>query len=390
MQATGLVPGCRATLCRRRPQEYIRVAMFLFRFTLNVNVEVMASSWHLVGEVFKRNLRGVKVGRPIFNDDLSNFWSNVIVYAYVINDLDTYFDSPLAIAARNAPLNSLAFQRAFVMLKITREMNELGTALSNLQRALVDFNMKKMKLKEGEKLVTSFNGRQRVESKKYEERGEKMLEDLIEILRTPDRKTEALKAFYGNNVPTEEILLTYLKNESMWCHVTMKQEQYLPEDGLQQLQSKRKTQLAQFARKVVQISNKFLEMYVVGADNNIQVADSTDIRGFQFDKNGRLSTARRVRETTAFIGPAAGIFTNLLRFLTLAPTRTFLRVANSTPASSVSTTTTSSTSASTPARPGCPPPHPSSSPTTPVAIDAIEHAIEFLTRLIYNYQVKSK
>lgn len=149
MQATGLVPGCRATLCRRRPQEYIRVAMFLFRFTLNVNVEVMASSWHLVGEVLKRNLRGVKVGRPIFNDDLSNFWSNVIVYAYVINDLDTYFDSPLAIAARNAPLNSLAFQRAFVMLKITREMNELGTALSNLQRALVDFNMKKNEIERG-------------------------------------------------------------------------------------------------------------------------------------------------------------------------------------------------------------------------------------------------
>ena len=346
----------------------------------------MASSWHLVGEVLKRNLEGVKVKKPIFNDDLSNFWSNVIVYAYVINDLDTYFDSPLAIAARNAPLNSLAFQRAFVMLKITREMNELGTALSNLQRALVDFNMKKMKLKEGEKLVTSFNGQQRVESKKYEERGEKMLEDLIEILRTEERKTEALKVIYGTKIPTEQNLLTYLKNEDVWCHVTMKQEQYLSEDGLQQLQSKRKTQLAQFARKVVQISNKFLVMYKVGADNRIELVNP--IRGFQFDKNGRLSGPQDVKETATLIGPAAGIFTNVLRNLTLTFPRKFLRVANPIPALGVSTRTPSSTSASTPATSGCR--TPTNSVTTPVAIDAIEHAIEFLTRLIYNYQIKSK
>ena len=348
----------------------------------------MASSWHLVGEVLKRNLKGVKVGRPIFNDDLSNFWSNVIVYAYVINDLDTYFDSPLAIAARNAPLNSLAFQRAFVMLKITREMNELGTALSNLQRALVDFNMKKMKLKEGEKLVTSFNGRQRVESKKYEERGEKMLKDLIEILRTEERHKEALQAFYGTNVPTQENLLTYLKNESMWCHVTMDQEKYLPEDGLRQLQSKRMTQLAQFARKVVQISNKFLEMYVVGDDNNIQVADSTDIRGFQFDKNGRLPQADQIRSSAAAI--IGTLLEDILASYGLGPFfEAFLFLVNENQTSAALVPTPLLTAPPTPARRGCPQPRPSSTPTTPVAIDAIEHAIEFLTRLIYNYQVES-
>ena len=90
MQATGLVPGCRATLCRRRPQEYIRVAMFLFRFTLNVNVEVMASvssdaagEWQSLWSAMNQKLKEEGINRRFFDESLSNTWSNIIVLHYL-------------------------------------------------------------------------------------------------------------------------------------------------------------------------------------------------------------------------------------------------------------------------------------------------------------------
>ena len=259
MQATGLVPGCRATLCRRRPQEYIRVAMFLFRFTLNVNVEVMASvSSDAAGE-WQRNWNKIKGDLAIaksddssdtslkfqrekiqseYSDEMTNTWSNIIVLYQLYNHRHLY-QSTFAAAAKNAPLTSAEFRENFHKLRIICEMTEFTMAVQHLQMQMVRFNLKYKKLKEGQSLQCDVNvlkgfGNDKMEKNQFD----------------PETKLKALVALCDPWLG--------LKNQKIKGFITTDQSKYIKYGVLKTLMEEKEEKLRRVLEKAQKIFYQFM------------------------------------------------------------------------------------------------------------------------------------
>lgn len=262
MQATGLVPGCRATLCRRRPQEYIRVAMFLFRFTLNVNVEVMASvSSDAAGE-WQRNWNKIKGDLAIaksddssdtslkfqrekiqseYSDEMTNTWSNIIVLYQLYNHRHLY-QSTFAAAAKNAPLTSAEFRENFHKLRIICEMTEFTMAVQHLQMQMVRFNLKYKKLKEGQSLQCDVNVLQ--------EFGDDTVDDNAtgDNQFKPENRLKALVTDCG----------TWLTDKRLKNFITTDQSKYIKYGVLKTLMEEKEEKLRQVLKKVKKIFYQFM------------------------------------------------------------------------------------------------------------------------------------
>lgn len=259
MQATGLVPGCRATLCRRRPQEYIRVAMFSFRFTLNVNIKVMASvSSDAAGE-WQRNWNKIKGDLAIaksdgssdtslkiqrekiqseYSDEMTNTWSNIIVLYQLYNHRHLY-QSTFAAAAKNAPLTSAEFRENFHKLRIICEMTEFTMAVQHLQMQMVRFNLKYKKLKEGQSLQCDVNvlqefGDDKVEKNQFD----------------PETELKALVTLCDSWLTKE--------NEKIKNFITTDQSKYIKYGVLKTLMEEKEEKLRRVLEKAQKIFYQFM------------------------------------------------------------------------------------------------------------------------------------
>ena len=82
---------------------------------------------------------------------LNNAWSNIIVLFYT-QDRQHLWNHPYALMARDAFVASKNFRENFIMLKITREMEDLMEAIKYLQREIVKYHLKKRNLKPNQSL----------------------------------------------------------------------------------------------------------------------------------------------------------------------------------------------------------------------------------------------
>lgn len=230
------------------------MAMFLFRFTLNVNVEVMASVSSDAAGGWQRNWNKIKGDLAIakkttdddtrkkirseYSDEMTNTWSNIIVLYQLYNHRHLY-QSTFAAAAKNAPLTSAEFRENFHKLRIICEMTEFTMAVQHLQMQMVRFNLKYKKLKEGQSLQCDVNvlkgfGNDKMEENQFD----------------PETKLKALVTDCG----------TWLKDERLKNFITTDQSKYIKYGVLKTLMEEKEEKLRQVLKKVKKIFFQFMEL----------------------------------------------------------------------------------------------------------------------------------
>lgn len=176
---------------------------------------------------------------------LNNAWSNIIVLFYT-QDRQHLWNHPYALMARDAFVASKNFRENFIMLKITREMEDLMEAIKYLQREIVKYHLKKRNLKPNQSL-------------KY---------DLKELKVEKNNEDKDLTARFKD-------FLKKLKIEGdkkiLEQYVKIDQESLLKEGALKTELEKKKKLINQIAKKLFVIQFRFLPV----GNKNIDTTNGT-------------------------------------------------------------------------------------------------------------------
>ena len=185
-------------------------------------------SWMQTLRTLEKKLEENGVKQSSFLNKYENVWSNILVLYYT-NDKRHLWNHPYAIRARNASLTSETFRQYFVMLKITREMEDLMDSIKFLQTQIVHFEMRR---KGGEtvNIVSSSSEENNREQGvlfflDFFERDLEVSNDLetLKNIFTDTTNFDKLKNYFRTTDPK----LSFIEDKSIFDYVTINQEQFL-------------------------------------------------------------------------------------------------------------------------------------------------------------------
>ena len=185
-------------------------------------------SWMQTLRTLEKKLEENGVKQSSFLNKYENVWSNILVLYYT-NDKRHLWNHPYAIRARNASLTSETFRQYFVMLKITREMEDLMDSIKFLQTQIVHFEMRR---KGGETVnIVSSSSEENNRDQgvlfflDFFERDLEVSNDLetLKNIFTDTTNFDKLKNYFRTTDPK----LSFTEDKSIFDYVTINQEQFL-------------------------------------------------------------------------------------------------------------------------------------------------------------------